>query len=98
MNEQIRFYLPSFADIIFVCLFLTLVFSGGHNLLNDGDTGWHIRAGEYIIDNVHVPRHDMFSHISPSLPWFAHEWLSEVIMARVHGLSGLTGVVISSRF
>lgn len=98
MNNTKRFYLPSFADIILLGTFLTLVFSSGHNLLNDGDTGWHIRVGEYIIDNFHVPRHDMFSHISPPLPWFAHEWLSEVIMALVYSLAGLTGIVIFFSF
>jgi len=34
----------------------------------------------------------MFSFHTPPLPWTAHEWLSEVIMAYIHNAFGLTGI------
>jgi len=86
------FLIPSLADIMFVSLFLILSLSANKGLLNDCDTGYHIRAGEYIIDTLSIPKHDIFSFISPPLPWTAHEWLSEVIMATIHRAAGLTGV------
>jgi hypothetical protein len=92
------FYIPSIADIFFIVIFLYLSFSGGTRLLIDCDTGYHIRAGEFIIGSVSVPRYDIFSFISPPLPWIAHEWLSEVIMALVHRLLGLTGIVVLFAF
>ena len=92
------FWLPSIADIFFLCPFLLLTLKSGHSLLNDADTGYHIRTGEYIIKNFSVPRFDIFSSITPPLPWVAHEWLSEVIMALVHRFSGLTGIVIFFSF
>src|SRR5215813_2912362 len=98
MNGKTRFWLPSVADIFFLCPFLFLALKGGSNLLNDADTGYHIRTGEYIIRNLTVPQYDIFSNIEPPLPWVAHEWLSEVIMALVHRFSGLTGVVIFFSF
>jgi hypothetical protein len=64
------------------------------SLLSDADTGYHIRAGEFILNTVSIPKKDIFSHISPPLPWTAHEWLSEIIMALVHASFGLTGIVI----
>jgi hypothetical protein len=85
--------IPSIADVIFVTLFICLSFAGS-GLLLDGDTGFHIRAGEFIIDTFSVPRHDMFRFLSPPLPWTDHEWLSDVIMAFSHRAFGLTGVVI----
>lgn len=88
------FFIPSLADCLFVCLFFVLSFSAGKGLLSDGDTGYHIRAGEIILDTLSVPKYDMFSFLSPPLPWTAHEWLSEVVMAFVHRTFGLTGVVI----
>ena len=94
MKSKTRFWLPSFADIFFCCACLRLILSGDNWLLNDGDAGYHIRAGEYILHNFSVPKYDIFSYISPPLPWVAHEWLSEVIMALVHEFSGLTGIVI----
>ncbi len=92
------FLIPSLADIMFVALFFVLSFSVNKELLIDCDTGYHIRAGEYIIDTLSIPKHDIFSFISPPLPWTTHEWLSEVIMATIHRAAGLTGVVIFFSF
>ena len=88
------FLMPSIADILGVSIFLYLSLVAGESLLLDCDTGYHIRAGEYIIETHSVPKHDIFSFTNPPLPWTAHEWLSEVIMAVIHGKFGLTGVVI----
>ncbi|MBT0893241.1 hypothetical protein KI811_05355 [Geobacter hydrogenophilus] len=93
-KRNISFLLPSIADIIFITLLLYLSFPSGKGLLNDGDTGYHIRAGEYILNRFSIPRYDMFSFLSPPLPWTAHEWLSEIIMALLHRGFGLTGAVI----
>ena len=105
MNESkneskkiISFLIPSIADVIFISLFLFLSFSAGKGLLNDGDTGYHIRAGEYIIETLSIPKQDIFSFLSPPLPWTAHEWLSEVIMATIHRVFGLSGIVIFFSF
>src|SRR5919106_4492653 len=98
MNSKTRFWLPSFADIFFLCAFLRLTLSPDSWLLSDADTGYHIRAGEYILHNFTVPKYDIFSYIGPPLPWMAHEWLSEVIMALIHKVSGLTGIVIFFSF
>ncbi len=92
------FLIPPIADVFFISLFLFLSFSAGKDLLGDVDTGYHIRAGEYILDTLTIPRHDIFSYISPTLPWTSHEWLSEVIMAIVHRTFGLTGIVIFFSF
>ena len=85
--------LPSIADLFFLVTLLFLFFSEKGGLLEDGDTGYHIRAGEYIIENLSIPYHDIFSFHTPPMPWTAHEWLSEVIMALVHNMLGLPGIV-----
>lgn len=89
-----RIILPSVADFIFLSLFLYLALVEGRGLLNDGDTGYHVRAGELILKTLSIPRLDTFSLHAPPLPWTAHEWLSEAIMALIHNFSGMTGVVI----
>ena len=101
MNDSKKiscFFIPSIVDIIFISLFLLLSFSAGKDLLGDVDTGYHIRAGEHIIDTFSIPRNDIFSFLSPPLSWTAHECLSEVIMAIIHRTSGLTGVVLFFSF
>lgn len=94
MSSSARYFLPSIGQIFFLSVFLTLSLQSGTILLNDADTGYHIRAGEYMLETFSVPHHDIFSFHSPPPAWTAHEWLSEVIMALLHRAFGLTGVVI----
>lgn len=85
--------LPSIADFFFIAIFFYLFFAPNSGLLEDGDTGYHIRAGQYILDTFSIPKYDIFSYHTPPLAWTAHEWLSEVVMAGIHHLLGLTGIV-----
>jgi hypothetical protein len=94
MKISPKIFILSISDVLFVTLFVYLSLFIGKGLLGDGDTGYHIRAGEYILDTLSIPRKDMFSFHSPAIPWTAHEWLSEVIMSLVHNLAGLTGIVV----
>ncbi|MBJ6800992.1 hypothetical protein [Geomonas propionica] len=85
--------IPSVADLFLVTVLFALFFTTPSQLLVDGDTSYHIRAGEEIIRTGAVPLFDMFSQHVPPLPWTAHEWLAEVIMALSHQWAGLAGVV-----
>lgn len=93
-----NYIFPSIADLLFVTILSFLSYYNKSGMLGDGDTGYHIRAGEYIIDTLSIPTHDMFSIHAPPLPWTAHEWLSEVIMAYIHNAFGLTGIVVFYSF
>lgn len=68
--------------------------NGWKGLLMDGDTGWHIRTGEYILANHAVPSHDLFSFSKPGAPWFAWEWLSDVVFALLFRVGGLKAIVL----
>jgi hypothetical protein len=98
IERRSRNLLPSIADIIFLGVFFFLTLSGDQTLLGDADTGYHIRAGEFIIDHFSIPRADIFSFLTPPLQWTLHEWLAEVIMAQVHRIAGLNGIVILFSF
>jgi hypothetical protein len=92
IKNKKEYFIPALRDIYFVFLLLAIYSYGV--LLSDCDTGYHIRAGDYILENFSIPRTDIFSYISPALPWTAHEWLSEIIMSLAHKVLGLNGVVI----
>jgi hypothetical protein len=94
MHLKKLFFLPSLGDMLFLSIFVYLSINKGAGLLGDCDTGYHIRAGEWILSHHSVPHHDMFSFLTPPLPWTAHEWLSEIIMALIHSAFGLTGLAI----
>ncbi|HEX3744101.1 MAG TPA: hypothetical protein VHW09_09230 [Bryobacteraceae bacterium] len=87
-------FAPSLPDLFFVLLLAARYAWPGswQALLGDGDTGWHIRTGEYILAHG-VPACDLFSFSRAGQPWYAWEWLSDVIFARMHNWFGLAGVV-----
>jgi hypothetical protein len=91
-------FLPSLADFAFLMPIFYIFgrMSGATSLLGDCDTGWHIRTGEWIIANGWVPFRDIFSFTKPDSPWFAWEWLSDVLFARLNAVGGLTALVLFS--
>jgi hypothetical protein len=92
-----RAFLPSLTDFFFCAILIWLFVagaSGWKSLLMDGDTGWHIRVGEYILDHRAVPTHDLFSFSKASAPWFAWEWLTDVLYAALFRLAGLKAIVL----
>src|SRR5215470_17928097 len=88
--------LPSLTDFAFLMpiVFLFGRMEGVKTLLSDCDTGWHIRTGEWILQHGWVPAHDVFSFSKPGAPWYAWEWLSEVLFARFVHLGGLQLLVM----
>jgi hypothetical protein len=90
--------LPSFTDFAFLMPIVYLFGSmgGSRSLLNDCDTGWHIRTGEWILANHRIPYQDVFSFSKAGQPWFAWEWLSDVLLAKLNGLDGLRAVMLFS--
>jgi hypothetical protein len=87
-----RWVLPSIGSFSILLTAYLLVMNGWRFLL-DSDTGWHIRTGEMILGSGVIPRTDPFSHTLPGRPWFAWEWLADVLMALAHQWQGLAGVV-----
>lgn len=85
---------PSVADLMFVALLCTLVFSPlSVRLLGDAGIGWHIRTGQIILATHRVPRVDPFSSTMGGKPWFAWEWLYDLIVGQLDSTIGLNGVV-----
>ena len=93
-NTTLSAALPSIGDVIFLSLIFVLALNIGQGLLYDGDTGYHIRTGELILQTWQVPKVDPYSFHQPALPWTAHEWLSELVMAGIFRWLGLTGIVV----
>jgi hypothetical protein len=90
--------LPSFSDFAFLFPIATLflLLQGARTILADGDTGWQIRTGDWILQNGRVPHTDLFSFTKSGQSWFAWEWLWDVIFSLIHRASGLSGVVLAN--
>ncbi len=85
---------PSVSSIFFVSLLFCL--SCGPfavRLLGDAGIGWHIRNGELMLQSHSFTRLDPFSVTMGGHPWYAWEWLYDVLIALIHNWLGLNGVV-----
>ncbi len=60
----------------------------GPSMLMDGDTGWHLATGRWIVAHGTVPTIDPFSYTAHGRPWVAHEWLSELAMYATWRVAG----------
>jgi len=93
-SSALHFLLPSVRDFIFIFLFWSLLVGPLSNRpLADADIGWHIRTGELILATHTLPRTDPFSSTMQGQPWFAWEWLYDVLLGVLHRVCGLNGVV-----
>jgi hypothetical protein len=97
-NNPVLRILPSMTDFAFLMplIFIFVGMHGAKTLLGDGDTGWHVRTGEWIMSHGQVPHQDLYSYTKTGQTWFAWEWLWDVIFAWLHQHWGMAAVVMAS--
>ena len=78
---------------LFTAIFFVALFTIAVKDTLDPDMWWHLRTGEYILQNG-IPHHDIFSFTVPHHEWITHEWLSQVVMWSVYATSGWAGLLI----
>jgi hypothetical protein len=76
-----------------VALIAATMFMFHPNVMQDGDTGWHLAAGRYIVEHLNIPATDPFSYSFYGHPWVAHEWLAEVLMHSAFAIAGWPGLL-----
>lgn len=78
---------------LFVILLFLLLFAMTAREISDPDFWWHLRAGQYMVENATIPPTDPFTFTAQGKEWITHEWLAEVFMYggyRVGGYALLT--------
>lgn len=92
------FWLPSLADLLLAMMVLRpYLFGGGWSeLLSDASVGMHIRTGDLIRATLSLPTSDPFSFALPGKPWFAWEWLTEILLSLIHSAGGLSLIALSA--
>jgi len=86
--------MPSVGDVIFIALLGLLCFTPlSVRLLGDAGIGWHIRTGQGILATHAIPRADLFSATMLGKPWFAWEWLYDILVGGLDRAAGLNAVV-----
>lgn len=56
------------------------------------DTWWHLRAGEWMLENGQILRVDHFSHTRIGEAWVYPGWLAQLLMIAIYRASGLPGL------
>jgi len=63
--------------------------------LENYDIWYHLKTGQWIIDNLRVPRTQLFSYSIGDAPWIAHSWLFQVLVFSIYKfLGGINALVI----
>ncbi|MBI3443133.1 hypothetical protein HY008_00505, partial [Candidatus Woesebacteria bacterium] len=78
-----------FKAFVFALIFVVFWVKGIYFL--DPDFGWHLASGQLILSEG-FSKTDRFSYTMPSFPEVRHDWLSEVIIAKLYGLVGYIGL------
>ncbi|UWU70209.1 hypothetical protein [Bradyrhizobium sp. NC92] len=66
----------------------------GDTLLQDSDSFWQIKIGQWILDHRAMPMIDFYSFTRTGAPWISTSWLSQVAFAFSHAQWGWAGPVI----
>ncbi len=83
----------AWAPVIAAMIAFAIAAASSRAVIGDGDTFWHIAAGDWILAHHTIPRADPFSFSYSGAPWSAHEWFAEVLFAISFKLAGWSGVV-----
>ncbi|MFT5193710.1 MAG: MFS family permease, partial [Candidatus Promineifilaceae bacterium] len=80
---------------LFIFIFLSALFGFSLRVAHDPDLFWHLKTGEYILENG-IPHQDpSFSFTATDREWVTHEWLTQVLMTTIYKfLGGLNGLSI----
>ncbi|HWQ84555.1 MAG TPA: hypothetical protein VN363_08320, partial [Anaerolineales bacterium] len=68
------------------------VFAMAATFAVDTDTWWHLRAGEWMVENRQILQVDHFSHTRAGAPWRYPGWLVEIAMYLLFDSAGPGGL------
>jgi hypothetical protein len=94
------------ATLLLTGVFLLGLFS---TEIADTDFWWHLRTGQYIVEQHSLPVPDPFAYttsVAAAYPGeeqvrhfnLTHEWMSQVLMYAVYAVAGFPGIVLARAF
>lgn len=58
------------------------------------DTWWHLRSGQYMVENRTILRQDVFSYTRYGETWIDHGWLAQILIYLVYYIFGWPGLSV----
>ena len=90
VQSRARVLVPLCAGACAYLFFLYL----GDTRLQDSDTFWQIKIGQWILDHRAMPTIDFYSFTRTGTPWISTSWLSQVLFAVSYAQWDWAGPVI----
>jgi tetratricopeptide (TPR) repeat protein len=81
-------------DGLLLLLLLVIAFLLGCYEMGDSDIWWHLRGGQWILENGWVPRLDPFTYGSADKLWVDVHWSYEVVLALAYRAGGVGALVL----
>ena len=79
---------------LLILLFGSVAFTLACHDLQDNDVWWHLRAGEWILQNGRAPDLDPFSFPSRDRPWVDHSWLFQLVLLLTYRCGSVAGIIL----
>src|SRR5215470_14378799 len=81
-----------------LALLATILLAGLFTLqrFTDFDVLWHVRSGQWILQQGRIPRTDPFGSMTSGEPWLDVAWGAQVVAAGIVGAVGLTGLQLAA--
>jgi hypothetical protein len=93
-DESVTEHSSAAISVILCAALFVLPVIGSVRRVDDADVWWHLRVGQWVIENGTVPTHDPFSRGGAEKDWVAYSWLFEVGLYLLHQAFGLWGIVL----
>jgi len=58
----------------------------------DLDIWWHLKTGDWIVQQHGVPHNGLFTWTATDRPWVAYSWGYEILLSRAYAWLGLVGI------
>jgi tetratricopeptide (TPR) repeat protein len=82
------------ADAMLLLMFVAIAFLLGCYEMGDSDVWWHLRGGEWTLENGKPPQRDPFTFGSADRVWVDIHWAYEVLLALAYRAGGAGALVL----
>ncbi len=80
---------------LLVAILFIAIFTMAVRVPADSDTWWHLRSGEYMVQNRVIPTVDPFSFTQAGRPWIDHSWLGQLFWVGFYAPGGWPAVTLA---
>ena len=79
--------------LVFLALLVLFLSLSVHQIVNF-DIWWHLKTGRYILENLSVPRSDIYTFTYPGSRWIDLHWGFQAAVYAVYSVAGPDGLIL----